>query len=116
MNVSTELFTLAKNKDYEVLMKYLLDDPSLIMIWHEQMYTLLHVLAESAPLQIIRQVMGSGEASINEKDKWGETPFCWALDGNNFAVADCLLSEGADIDIQNDHGQFPIHAVSSDGN
>jgi ankyrin repeat protein len=110
-----ELFDLAKNRQYETLLRQLEHEPSLLSEQHPVGYNLIHLLAETAPLSVFQKVVNLG-GDIHKLDSQGETPFCWALDDDNFDVAKFLISKRVEINVQNSDGLFPIHVAALEGN
>ena len=60
----------------------------------------LHEAAFKGNLKRVRQLVGSGKASVNAKDKGGSSPLHHAAHRGHAAVITYLLSVGAEVDIR----------------
>ena len=99
----------AKQGEIDTLRKLLSRDPSLLQTRDKDGSTLLHCAAWNGHVDTVAFLLDAG-AEINEHNQnthWGTTPLHAAAHGNQKAVAELLISRGADIHAKNLHGRTP---------
>jgi ankyrin repeat protein len=69
----------------------------------------LHRAAEAGELPAVQELLGSG-CPVNAFDELGKTPLHYAVLGEYFAVVDCLLRHGADVNAHDERviGDTPL--------
>jgi hypothetical protein len=80
--------------------------------------TPLHAAAYSGNLEVVRRLIEYDPAYINARDEGGFTPLLMESEGCNSkdgSVVRLLLEHGADINVQNQDGETPLHEASTYG-
>jgi len=80
--------------------------------------TPLHAAAFSGNLEVVRILIEYNPADVNARDGNESTPLLWVSGGHYFkdgSVLRFLLAHGADINVQNQFGETPLHFASFNG-
>ena len=72
---------------------------------------LLRSAADKNQINKVKFIIQEGIADINAQDKDGDTALYLATSKNNVEIAKILLAHDANPNIQNDHGNTPLHKV-----
>ena len=78
----------------------------------------LHATAFSGNFDVVRKLIEYDPADANAMDGNGSTPLHWVSGGHYFkdgSVLRFLLEHGADISVQNQYGETPLHLASFNG-
>jgi ankyrin repeat protein len=113
-SMKSDLFELVTQKDFEKLLTELNKNKRLLHIRHSLGYSLLHVVSEFGPPDLVQFLIDEG-LDPNDRDESGETPLFWAVAEPNLQAADVLLANGAELEVFNDEGFAPIHTAVYDG-
>ena len=69
----------------------------------------VHKLAERGNLPDLMVALEKHPECLNQRDRWGATPLRWACMFGEQAVAEFLLNNGADMDLEDMDGHTPLH-------
>ncbi|XP_050408666.1 serine/threonine-protein phosphatase 6 regulatory ankyrin repeat subunit B [Patella vulgata] len=76
----------------------------------------LHRLIQNGNKSVVDVLLSSRACDINLSDKWGITPFMFAIEQNETQIAKLLHQHGANINKQNICGRSPLHLAIRYGN
>ena len=115
----TKLLKIALKYEKDEVMLLLITklkcDPSIKGIFNRSP---LHVACEKGNLSLVRTLIRDYHADLNDKDRFGETPFILALEYERDEVMLVLISEfGCDpTNIKDRYGVSPLHVACMKGN
>ena len=69
----------------------------------------------SGDMESVRNRLNENQNDINRQDDWWSTPLHIALNHGQLDVAEVLLSQGADCNLQSRDGEAPIHVAARRG-
>jgi ankyrin repeat protein len=64
----------------------------------------------------VTEIIKKNPKVVNEKNDEGETPLFIAAEEGNSAVAELLISRGADVNSKNNEGETPLFVAAEEGN
>jgi ankyrin repeat protein len=73
--------------------------------------SILHSACYAGNLQIIKMIVNNKLVDINDKDYLGRTPLMMSVIFGHYKSVEFLLSIGANPNIPNIHGDYPIEAA-----
>lgn len=74
----------------------------------------MHIAAENGLMNILKILLDS-QADINAQTKSLDTPLLYAINSGHIEVALYLIQRDGRVDINNQHGDLPIHVTAERG-
>ncbi|KAM5181166.1 ankyrin repeat domain-containing protein 49 [Mantella aurantiaca] len=106
------LLFAAENNRLGTVQRILANQPDLVNVTDEDLYTPLHRASYNGHLDVVRELIAKG-ANIHAVTLDGWTPLHSACKWNNTAIASFLLQHGADINAQTEGSLTPLHLAAA---
>ncbi|CAE1280425.1 MIB [Acanthosepion pharaonis] len=101
----------ATEGDVKTMMKILENDSVFVDIQINSGFSALHFAAMYDKFDVAEKLIKKGKAKLNIKTINGSTPLMLAALGNHLSIVKLLVSEGADINAQDNDGNTALHAA-----
>ena len=104
----------AKRGETATLRDLVGEDCALLQVRDKDGSTLLHCAAWNGHVETVAFILDAGLEinAHNQNSHWGTTPLHAAAHGNQRAVAELLVSRGADLHARNLHGRTPLEETA----
>ena len=94
--------------------KGLLEESWRFYLHEEEMYEknyALYSAVEKGDLDKVKEMLGYEEINVNVQNKDGDTPLHIACRLRHWHIVECLIERGAQSNIENIHGQWPMNCI-----
>ncbi len=84
-----------------------------LLLGHALAAAEIHEAAKMGKPEVLRAILAKDRSQLNARDHLGYTPLHWALIRAQWAAADFLLDQGADVRILGDDGGTMLHCAAN---